>query len=79
MKNEELHAHKAKIKAVMVKHLEELGYPEMENEEIMAELKPMWIKIEEAGLIRPGMSFADFVAQAESAFMMEQVKRMIGI
>lgn len=70
MSKEEL---KTKIKEVMVKHLKSKGYPNMTPEQIMQELKPMWIAIEEAGLIRQGMSFQAFVMEAQHAYQFHHI------
>lgn len=67
---------KRKIKTVMVDHLTELGYPDISSEAIMHELKPMWIKIEEAGLIQPGMSFEAFCAHAQEQFLIAEINKM---
>lgn len=56
---------KSKIKQVMLDHLTPLGYPHMSTEEILKELKPMYIKLEESGLTVPGMSYAEYVRHAE--------------
>lgn len=71
--------HKEKVKKVMVDHLTTLGYPNISGDQIMTQLKAMWIKIEEAGLILPGMNFQAFQAFANQAFMMEQVRDVMGI
>lgn len=70
---------KGKIKKVMVDHLTTIGYPNIPNEQIMGELKAMWIKIEEAGLVTDGMNFQAFAEHAESQFMIAQVKDLLGI
>lgn len=69
---------KTKIKTVIVDHLTTLGYPNIPLEQIMQELKPMYRKLEEAGLIQSGMSFAAFVQHANHAFTFEQLKRQAG-
>jgi hypothetical protein len=70
---------KSKIKKVMVDHLTTLGYPDMTPKEILDELKPMWIKLEEAGLIMPGMNFMAFHAQALEKAMLADINSMFGI
>lgn len=54
-----------KIKAVMLKHLQTKGYPNMSVVQILRELKPMWIAIEDAQLVPTGGSFAAFSQTAE--------------
>ena len=49
MTPEQLTEHKAKIKTVMIDHMKTLGYPNTLPEDIMNQLKPMWIKLEESG------------------------------
>lgn len=71
--------HSEKVKKVMVDHLTPLGYPEMPREQIMSELKNMWIKIEEAGLVVEDMNFNAFCAHANNQFMMAEVQDIIGI
>ena len=68
---------KEQIKKVMLEHLETKGYPNMEDMEIMRELKPMWIKIEEAGLVQPGMGFEAFRDQATHQFILSEMRNMV--
>lgn len=79
MTPDEIEAHKEKIKKVMLDHLTTLGYPDMHNEAIMAELKPMWVKLEEAGLILPEMTFLHFVDHANTQFLFAEMKGVMGI
>jgi len=60
-----------KIKEVMIQHLRLKGYPNMTPQQVLAELKPMWMKLGEAGLLPKGASYQSFVqvAQAESHYM----------
>lgn len=66
---------RAKLKAVMEAHLRTKGYPRMTSEQIMRELKPMWIAIEEAGLVQQGMSFQGFREQAMFALVKFEYNR----
>lgn len=75
----EMVTHQAKVKKVMIDYLTTLGYPAIPNERIMSELKNMWLKIEEAGLIVEDMNFQAFCAYANNAFMTAQVNEIIGI
>lgn len=75
MKNTEL---KEKIKTVMIDHLKSIGYPNITNEQIMNELKPMWIKLEEANLIQSGMSFQEFTLHAQQQFMIADMINHFG-
>jgi hypothetical protein len=71
---------KEKIKNVMLDHLTPLGYPDsMSYEQIMQELKPMWLKIEEAGLITGDMNFHAFVDQAHGAYNIAKIREIMGI
>lgn len=70
---------KEKIKKVMLDHLTGLGYPDIPNERIMTELKAMWIKIEEAGLIKEDMNYMAFVQHAQDQFLIAEVKETMGI
>lgn len=75
----ELADHKEKIRKVMVDHLTTLGYPDIEPQKIADELKSMWIKLEEAGLILQGMSFQAFCEHANQAYTFWQMRDMLGI
>ena len=70
---------KTKIKDVMLAHLNSKGYPNLTGDEILAELKPMWNAIEEAGLKQPGMTFEDFVQRAHNAHIFQQMRNQFGI
>ena len=72
-------AHGEKVKKVMIDYLTTLGYPNIPDEQIMSELKNMWLKIEEAGLVIEDMNFQAFCAFANNAFMMAQVNEIMGI
>ena len=71
--------HKEKVRKVMVDYLTTLGYPNIGNDRIMSELKTMWLKIEEAGLIVGDMNFEAFCAYANNEFIMAEMKDMMGI
>lgn len=65
---------KNKIKEVMIKTLtDNVGYPNCEPNQILMQLKPMWLKLEEAGLTE-GLSFQAFQEHAQSQCMMSQFK-----
>ena len=70
--------HKEKLRKVMVDHLTIIGYPNISGEQIIAELKNMWIKIEEAGLVVEDMKFVAFQAIANNELLMSQVRNMMG-
>lgn len=55
---------KVKVKASMIEYLKTKGYPNMSIDEVLQELKPMWLKLEEEGLIQSGMSFRAFQEHA---------------
>lgn len=61
MTKEELRVH---CRAVMMTHLDSLGYPDLSRREILAELKAMWPKFEDKGLMehlkKHGCTFQDF-------------------
>ena len=78
MTDGELANYKEKIKKVMVDHLASIS-PNLSPERVMQELNPMWVKIEEAGLKLPGMTYQGFCEQANSQFLIDSVKRMMGI
>lgn len=71
--------HKEKIKKVMFDHLTMLGYPNLTDDQIMSELKNMYVKIEEAGLVLSGMNFTTFQQIANNMYLVNQVKNMMGI
>lgn len=80
MKPEELEDLKVKIKTVMVQHLNEsIGYPDCQLEEIIFQLKPMWRKLEEAGLLVKGMSYRQFCSFATNTLNFELLKRSANI
>ena len=60
---------KAKVREVIYSHLKSKGYPEMNQAQILAELKPIWIKLEESQLIQRGWSYPAFVHCAQQAAM----------
>lgn len=61
---------KEQIRKVMIDHLKSKGYPNMTADQIMAELKPMWLKLEDAGLIKKGWRYGQYVeiAQAQAHY-----------
>lgn len=75
----EIETLKENIRKVMVDHLTTVGYPNITNEQVMRELKPMWIKIEEAGLVVQGMNFQNFASIANQHFLMAEVNGIMGI
>ena len=60
---------KAEAKAVMLEHLKSKGYPDMTTQQILDELKPLYVKLEEAKLIPAGMNFKTFVQIAREKAM----------
>ena len=62
-----------KLKAIMLEHLKTKGYPNITMDQIMAELKPMWIKLEESGLLPSGVSFNNFVQSANARYIFQQM------
>ncbi len=58
---------KEKIRQMMMTHLREKGYPNLTSKQILAELKPMWVKLGEAGLLQKSWKYTDFVGEAEAA------------
>jgi len=80
MTAEELQVIKEKIKNSMVEHLtKSIGYPDCTNDQIISQLKPMWVKLEEENLILPGMSFSAFTVHAEHAFLFQQMQGIMGL
>lgn len=79
MTSSEKEEHKEKIKKILVDHLTTLGYPDLDREQIIAELKPMWLKLEEAGLVVGDMTFTAFKEQATNAAIMDHMREVIGI
>lgn len=72
-----------KCKAVMVEHLKAKGYPNLTTQQILNERKPMWIALEEAHLIQPGMNYRAFSeisereAAGEGSVMDEMIDRIL--
>lgn len=58
-----------KLKNAMLEHLKTKGYPNMTLDQIMNELKPMWIKLEESGLLPYGVNFNNFVQSAHGGYI----------
>jgi hypothetical protein len=67
---------KSKIRAVMLDHLQTKGYPETSSQQILAELKPMWIKLEEAQLTA-GWNFLAFYATAHQMAEQDMLFRIL--
>ena len=79
MNTTEQKQYKTKVKKLIIDHLTSvLGYPECTDEQIIKELKPMWLKIEEANLKLPGMTFAHFVSMANDQYTFSQIKKAMG-
>ncbi len=75
----EIETLKNNIRKVMITHLTSIGYPNITNERVMKELKPMWLKIEEAGLVVKGMNFQNFVEVANHHFLISEVNDIMGV
>ena len=76
----ELAAHKEKIKQVMIDHLKAtVGYPKCSPDQIMSQLKQMWVKLEEQGLVVEGMKFANFAEHAQQQYFMATIHNIMGI
>lgn len=65
---------KVKIKKLMIDHLKSKGYPNMTSKAILAELKPMWIMLEEAGLVNSNWKYTQFVNIAEAQAHYQNLK-----
>lgn len=65
---------KEQIRKIIVDHLTTKGYPNLTEQQIMAELKPMWIKLEEAKLLQPGWTFPQFVKIANEQMIYNATK-----
>lgn len=62
----------------MVEHLREaIGYPDCDGSLIMRELKPMWVKLEESGLLLDGMNFRVFLRARTRAIYDERDTKRI--
>lgn len=57
---------KARIKKSMMDHLKSKGYPNLTSAQILAELKPMWDKLGQEGLLQPGWNYGSFVQIAHA-------------
>lgn len=69
---------KEQIKKVMLDHLKSKGYPNMSTDSILQECRPMWIKIEEAGLKQRGWTFQQFGQIAADASLFAQIRSSWG-
>ena len=68
-----------KIKKLMIEHLTQtVGFPNCNENQIMGELKNMWIKLEEANLTY-GTNFKNFTEHATNQAMIYQIKKMMAI
>lgn len=73
-----------KCRTVMLSYLKSKGYPKMTRREILAELLPMWKKLDENGLVEPvkamGGSFQQFqdlaVRIAQEEALMEKFDKV---
>lgn len=79
MTQAEIDTLKQNLRKVMVDHLTTVGYPQITPDQIMRELKPMWLKIEEAGLVVQGMNFQGFCEVANHHFMVAHINEIMGI
>lgn len=69
---------KEQAKKVMLDHLTKKGYPDnMSNEQILAELKPMYLLLEEQQLTG-GIDFATFYAIAQQKNFEDTIQRAFG-
>jgi hypothetical protein len=59
---------KAKIRKIMIDHMTGLGWPKTSRQLVVHELKAMWAKLEDAGLIESGWTFKGFQEVANQAF-----------
>jgi hypothetical protein len=68
------------LTTVILDHLAPLGYPNLTEEQILAEIPKLWELITEKNLVLPGMSYEGFVASAmeQAAFskLMGQMERL---
>lgn len=69
---------KEQIKKVMRDHIVATYGENFTPEQVMNELKNMWIKLEEAKLIQPGMSFQAFAEIAHAQYTFNQLRGMMG-
>ena len=69
---------KEQIKKVMVDYLTTKGFPNISDDQIFMELKPMWLKLEESGLLQPGMNFQAFLQIAQVKRQEAQMSNMFG-
>jgi hypothetical protein len=75
----EIANYKEKVKKLITDHLKlTVNYPNCNNQQILTQLKPIWIKIEEANLKYSGMSFQAFVQAANNAAMLSEMKNFFG-
>lgn len=67
-----------KIKTIIIEHLNTVcpngqKFPNIEPELVLQQLKPIWIKLEEAGL-KPHMTFQEFCMIAEQECLFAQLR-----
>lgn len=73
-----LTADNEKIKEVLINHLKQFGYPNMEPEVVLNELKNMYRELENQNLIPTGMRFEDFSIAAHQQYMFHKLKSELG-
>ena len=69
--------HKEKVKSAILEFIKTL--PNQDRQTVMANLKPMWVKLEELNLVVEDMNFQAFQQQAQQAFTMAEVSDIMGI
>lgn len=67
---------KAACRQVMFSHLEERGYPNIDESAILDELPAMWEKLTNAGLMPEGFYYADFERLALGKAIAARLSRM---
>lgn len=70
--------YKAKVKKLILDHVAQVLGANFTDEQFINELKPMWVKIEEANLKLDGMTFAHFSAIANDQYTFNQIKKAMG-
>ena len=69
---------KQKMLKVMKDYMVTMYGDKYTAEDVLKELKPLWVALEDNQLIRPGMTFNVFVQHAESQAIFQNMKNMMG-
>lgn len=56
-----------------------IGYPNCSAEQVMGSLAGMWETLDKNGLIKPGMTYNQFIYEAQKKYTQYEINRILGI